>query len=190
MKAIKAIKNGFSKSVERELEDDIQFDERVTSIAIAVFTILSGSYFVAHQTWSTGFFTSKFGILEMLMLYGFLIFWFLSSTSLSIGYKNFSRNLDAFGGCIFATIGIGWLFVVFPFEFAFFADLSPDFLKFLVQWISNDIARLLMVLGFIVHVIFAVYSAIWRISVLKAHARKNFENSNKKGQVVPTVDKI
>jgi hypothetical protein len=39
--------------------------------------------------------------------------------------------------------------------------------------ISNDIARVLMVLGFIVHLVFAVYSAIWRVSVLKARTKKN-----------------
>ncbi len=57
----------------------------------------------------------------------------------------------------FATFAIVWLFVVFSFEFAHFADLSPDFLKFLVQWISNDIARVLMVAGIIVHLGAAVY---------------------------------
>ena len=50
--------------------------------------------------------------------------------------------------------------MVFPFEFAYFADVLPESLRFLVQWISNDIARVLMVLGIIVHLGAAVYSPI------------------------------
>ena len=113
---MKAIKSWFSRQVEEEMKDDIQFGERVGSIALAVFCVLSGLYFVAHQTWSTGFFTTTFGMLEMLLLYGFLIFWFVSSASLSIGRLNLSRNVDAFGGLFFATIGIAWLFLVFLFS--------------------------------------------------------------------------
>jgi hypothetical protein len=170
---MKVIKNWFSRQVEQELEENYELNERVGSIIIAVFTVLSGLYFVAHQMQSTGFFTTKFGILEILMLYGFLSFWFVTSASYSIGRINLSRNVDAFGGCVFATVCIVWLYLVFPFDFTFFADIAPDSLEFLVQWISNNIARVLMVLGFIVHVIFAVYSAIWRVSVLKARSRRN-----------------
>jgi hypothetical protein len=36
----------------------------------------------------------------------------------------------------------------------------PDVLKFLVQWISNDIARGIMVLGTILLVVAAIYSPI------------------------------
>jgi hypothetical protein len=49
---------------------------------------------------------------------------------------------------------------VFPFEFAHFADVSPDSLRFLVGWISNDIARVLMVLAIIVYLGAAVYCPI------------------------------
>jgi hypothetical protein len=170
---MKVIKSWFSRQVEQELEENYELNELGGSIVIAAFTVLSGLYFLAHQTQSTGFFTTKFGMLEILMLYGFLGFWFVTSASYSIGRINLSRNVDAFGGCIFAAVCIFWLYMAFPFDFAYFADMTPDFLKFLVQWISNDIARVLMVLGFVVHVIFAVYSAIWRVSVLKARSHRN-----------------
>jgi hypothetical protein len=70
----------------------------------------------------------------------------------------------------FVTVGIAWLFMVFPFDFAYFADVLPDFLRFLVQWISNDIARVLMVLGIILHLALAVFSTILRVFVRKARA--------------------
>jgi hypothetical protein len=39
--------------------------------------------------------------------------------------------------------------VVFPFNFAHFADVVPDFLAFLISWITNDIARLLLAIGMV-----------------------------------------
>ena len=93
------------------------------------------------------------------MLYGFWGFWIVSAGLEGIfGRRFLSRLVDVFGGIIFATIALTWLLVVFPFEFAYFADVLPESLRFLVQWISNDIARVLMVLAIIVHLGGAVYS--------------------------------
>jgi hypothetical protein len=66
---------------------------------------------------------------------------------------------------ITVTIAVIWLFVVFPFEFAYFADVLPDFLRFLLQWISNDIARVPMVLVIIVAPVMAIYYAIMYVFV-------------------------
>jgi hypothetical protein len=90
----------------------------------------------------------------------------------AFGRKNLSRDIDAFGGTIFVTIGGIWLFVVFPFEFAYFADVLPESLRFLVQWFSNDIARVLIVLWTIVNGAAAVYYGILRVSVRKARAQR------------------
>ena len=48
---------------------------------------------------------------------------------------------------VFGIIASAWfLTVVFPFDFAHFADVVLDFLRFLVSWITNDIARVLIAL--------------------------------------------
>jgi hypothetical protein len=39
--------------------------------------------------------------------------------------------------------------VVFPFNFAHFADVVLGFLAFLISWITNDIARLLLAIGMV-----------------------------------------
>jgi type IV secretory pathway VirB2 component (pilin) len=57
-------------------------------------------------------------------------------------------------------VATAWLLVVFPFDFTYFADVLPDFLRFLVQWISNDIARVIIVLYTIAMGIAAVYAPI------------------------------
>ena len=162
----------FSKRVEGQLKELASVSHGVSwgAIAFAVVFTLIVLYTVAHQMWSTDFFTATFGTFEMLLLYGSLIEWIVVAVLEVFGRKNLSRDIDAFGGLIFVTVGFAWLFLVFPFEFAYFADVLPDFLRFLVQWISNDIARVLMVLGFIVHLAFAVFSGILRVFVRKARA--------------------
>ena len=148
---MKAKESWFSRG-KAEAEKGIPFSERVVGIGIVVFSVLMVLYFVTHQTRSTGFFTPTFSMSEMLMLYGLLILGIISAGLEGVfGLRLYSRLFDVFGGLILAAVCTAWLLVVFPFEFAYFADVLPDSLKFLVQWISNDIARVLMVLGIIVH---------------------------------------
>jgi hypothetical protein len=164
--------NWYSRA-KAEADKGIPFGERVTGIAIVVVFSLIVFYFVAHQTLSTGFFIETFGILEMIMLYGSLIFMIISAALEGIfGQRLLSRLWDAFGGLIFATIGVTWLLVVFPFEFTYFSNVLPDFLRFLVQWISNDIARVLMVLIIIVSLGAAIYTPIAYKFVSLKHSKR------------------
>ena len=154
------VENWFSRA-KAEAEKGIPRNERVVGVAIVVVSVLMVLYFVAHQLWLTGFFTKSFGTLEMVILYGNLIAWIVTGALEGIfGQRLLSRLFDVFGGVIFITISLAWLFVVFPFEFTYFADVLPDSLRFLVQWISNDIAQVLMVLGVIILSIAAVYCPI------------------------------
>jgi hypothetical protein len=157
---MKANESWFSRG-KVEAEKGIPFSERTVGIAIVVFSILMMSYLVAHQVRSTGFFTAAFGRWAMLMLYGVLTLGIISAGLEGVfGQRLYSRLFDVFGGLILASICTVWLVVVFPFEFAHFADVSPDSVSFLVQWISNDIARVLMVLAIIVYLGAALYCPI------------------------------
>jgi len=162
----KATRNWFARHAEAEAKrDTIPYSERVGNIVGVVVGLLVMLYFVAHQMWSTGFFTSKFGTLEMLLFYVSLMFGIVSTALRGLfGRKNLARLFDVFG-LILATVAITWLFVVFPFDFAYFADVLPSFLRFLLQWISNDIAIVLMVLGSIVTLVMAIYTAILYVFV-------------------------
>jgi hypothetical protein len=144
-----------------EADKGVPPNERAVGIAIVVVSVLMILYYVAHQMWTTGFFTTAFGTLEMIMLYGNLTAWIVTGALEGIFARRLlSRLFDVFGGIIFITISFAWLLVVFPFEFAYFADVLPGFLRFLVQWISNDIAQGIMVVGVILLAIAAVYSPI------------------------------
>ena len=99
------------------------------------------------------------------MFYIGLIFGIASPTlKVLFGRKNVVRLIDIIGG-VPGVVAIAWLYIVFPFEFAYFADVLPEFLRFLVQWITNDIARILIILGTVVALINAIYNAILYVLV-------------------------
>ena len=160
MNETKATKNWFARHVEAEAKTDIiSYSKRVGNIVGVGVSFLIVLYFVVHLTGSTGFFTSKFGTLEMLLLYVSLMYGIVEPALKGLfGRKNLARLFNIFG-LMLATVATAWLFMVFPFDFAYFADVLPSFLRFLVQWISNDIARGLMVLGIIATPVIAIYTA-------------------------------
>ena len=161
MKETEATENWFSRG-KAEADKGIPNHERIAGIGF-FFTgsVLMVLYFVAHQMWSTGFFTATFGTIELIMLYGSWVCWIITAGLEGVlGQRLLSRLFDTFGGIIFIAVATAWLLVVFPFDFTYFADVLPDFLRFLVQWISNDIARVVMVLGTIGYLGAAVYAPI------------------------------
>ena len=161
-----------------EAEKGIPFSERVVGISIVVISVLLVLYFIAHQTQSTGFFTAEFGTSEMVMLYGLLILGIISAGLEGVfGQRLYSRLFDVFGGLILAAVCTAWLLVVFPFEFTYFADVLPDFLRFLVQWISNDIAGVIMVIGIIVAPIVASYTAIMYMLVRRELSKPSLKTT-------------
>jgi hypothetical protein len=169
---IGAIRSGFSALVEKEARGADPYEDRGLSIALITAGVLIGSFLVAHQARSTGLFTASFGTTEMLLLYGTLLFWIVTSALIVVGKKDLSRDLDL-GGLFFAAGAAAWLLVVLPFDFAHLADMWPASLGFLAQWISDDIARVLLVLSFVVHLGLAVFSATLRVSVYRTRARQH-----------------
>ena len=160
MSTTESTENWFSRA-KAEANKGIPPNERVVGIVIVVVSVLMMLYYIAHQMWSTGFFTTAFGTFEMIMLYGNLTAWAVTGALEGIfGQRLLSRLFDVFGGIIFITFSLAWLLVVFPFEFTNFANVLPDFLRFLVQWISNDFARVVLVIGIIVFAVASVYSPI------------------------------
>ena len=167
-----SIRSGFSALVEKEARGADPYEDRGLSLALIAAGVLIGSFLVAHQARSTGLFTASFGTTEMLLLYGTLLFWIVTSALIVVGKKDLSRDLDL-GGLVVAAGAAAWLLVVFPFDFAHVADMWPASLGFLGQWISDDIARAVLVLSFVVHMGLAVFSVTLRVSVYRTRARQH-----------------
>lgn len=149
--------NWFSRA-KTTAEKKLLLNERIFGIAIVIVCIFMIMFFRAHQMQLTGFFTSKFSTMEMIMLYGFWVFWIITASLEALLNQRFlSRIVDTFGGVIFAAIAIAWNLVVFPFDFGYFANVLPEFIRFFVQWISNDIALIIMEVLIILHLLAAIY---------------------------------
>ena len=177
----KTTKNWFARRAEAEVKakkDTMPSSERIGSIVGFVIVFLVVLYFVAHQTGFTGFFSSKFNTLEMLLFYGSLLFGIFCTVlgPVRVRHKNLIRLGDVFFN-ITVTVALIWLFVMFPFDFAHLADVLPSFLRFLLQWISNDIARVLMVLGSIAAPIMAIYFAILYVFVRRELSKRTLKTA-------------
>ena len=63
-----------------EADKGASFGDRFTGIVIVFVNVMLIGFFITHQTTSTGFFSSKFGTLEMLLLYGSLVAWIITGS--------------------------------------------------------------------------------------------------------------
>ncbi|MBM3128906.1 MAG: hypothetical protein FJ009_09830 [Chloroflexi bacterium] len=121
---------------------------------IAAMIVLLG-FFAAHQLSHTGFFTDRFGSLEMLALYAPILISFAAPMVRAVtGRQNPARPFDAATNLSLA-IGSLWLAIVFPFDFAHLTAVLPDAIRFIFGWITDDIGRFVLIAQVILGVIFA-----------------------------------
>jgi hypothetical protein len=141
-----------SKWVEKQaLKDNMKNSERGGELVGVIVIGLITLFFYVHQTEATGFFTSSFGGTEALLLYGAILIGMAGPMARFLtGKRNKSRPTELIAS-VFWIVASAWflMMVVFPFNFAHFADIVPDFLAFLVSWITNDIARVLIAIGMV-----------------------------------------
>ena len=77
-----------------------------------------------------------------------------------MGLRLYSRLFDVFGGIEFLLVSTVVLLIIFPFDFQYLADVLPESLRFLLEWVSDDIACVVMVLATIGLLFATVYSPI------------------------------
>lgn len=125
----------------------MKLSERGGELVGVVIIIFVALFFYAHQAWATGFFTPSFGSTEAFFLYGSILAGTLAPVArFAVGRRNDARPAEALAS-MFWVAGSIWLLIVFPFDFAHFGDVLPDFLLFLVGWLTDDIAWVLILLG-------------------------------------------
>jgi hypothetical protein len=74
------------------------------------------------------------------------------------GRRNVSRPPEL-AASVFWITGSAWLFY-FPFNFVHFAGSVPDLLRFLLSWITNDIAKVLFIFGTLGGVVLTVMNPV------------------------------
>jgi hypothetical protein len=120
--------------------------QRWLEFAVVTVMLLLLGFLLYHQSANTGFFTAKFGTLEMVCLYAPIL---LSVTAPVVraftGHRNPARPYEAATSLVLA-LGSLWLLIVFPFNFSHLADTLPSGIRFLLAWFPDDLGKVLLLL--------------------------------------------
>lgn len=162
----------FVKKTEKEMKrDKVPWSERVGEVVAIICTVIVIIFFAIHQTRPTGFFTDEFGTADSVLLYLMILIGVVPAfVRLLLGSRNAARPFDAFSLVVFC-VGSLYFLATFPFDFAHFAEPFPHALEFLIDWISADLAKLLLVLGVITAPFFSVYTFLLYVAVKKRMAQ-------------------
>lgn len=156
-------------------KDTLSSPARAAEVFFVVCMLLLLAFFVYHQSTNTGFFTEKFGPLEMLCLYGPLLFG-ISAPAIRawIGRRNPARPFEA-ATSLFLAAGSLWLATVFPFNFAHLADALPGAVRSLLAWVTDDMGRAVLILQVIIGPISAL-PALWKyFSIRRRESESHFK---------------
>lgn len=141
----------------------------VEPVASIVGTGLLLGFFAYHQIAPTGFFTEQFGPFEMLCLYGPIVLSIAAPIIRALtGQRNPGRPLEVVTNVCMVLAAL-WFLRVFPFDFAHLADALPSVLRFALDWVTNDIGKIILVLQVIVGSLVAVVTLLKFVSVLGHH---------------------
>lgn len=133
-------------------------------ISLVVMLLVFG-FFADHQVAHTGFYTAKFGTMEMVCLYGPMLLSLVAPIVRAVtGRRNPARPFEVVTN-VFLAIAAVYLLLVFPFNFAHLADALPAAFHFVLAWITDGIGRAVLILQIIVGTIWAGVSAWQYLSV-------------------------
>lgn len=142
-------------------KNNLSVPERMGEFILAVMMFLLFGFLAYHQAARTGFFTDKFGLWEMLCLYGPL---FAGMSPLLVrawkGQRHIARPFEIISSLLLAG-GSFWLVMVFPFDYTHLADALPFGLRFILTWVTDDIARVVLILQVIIGLVSAM-ATLWR----------------------------
>jgi hypothetical protein len=139
--------NTESKTHEGNRQEFLTLPQRFGEIVSAIIITLILGFYLYQQFENTGFFTSGFGPWEMFAFYGSILLSLLPPlTRARFGRRNPVRPLETFTN-IFFVFSMIFLLEVFPFDFAHFPDALPQAIRFMFWWLTNDVAKIAMVLA-------------------------------------------
>ncbi len=136
--------------VEKTDKEVLTTSQRWAELISVVVMLLLFGFFAYHQVAKTGFFTAKFGAVEMFCLYGPILLSLAAPVARALnGRRNPARPLEV-ATDLFLAIAALWLLMVFPFDFSHLADALPAAIRFVLAWVTNDIGKVVLILQVIV----------------------------------------
>jgi hypothetical protein len=128
------------------------------------------AFFSYHQWKQTDFFTEKFGPIEMIALYVPIVVSMVAPFQRAIqGHVNPARLTEASSDLLLA-LGSLWLWFIFPFNFAHFADIFPTRMHFAFVWLTDPVGKFILLLQVVVGFISALSNVA---SYLKEQGRQS-----------------
>ncbi len=148
----------FESNWKREAKNDrLKQGERAGQLAGVILSIIVFIFLLVHWADDTGFYSSEFNEMDATVLFGPLLFGMVPSAfRFLVGRKNPSRPLDVVVSVLFVISAIYFL-NYFHFNMEFFADPLPGSLEFLLDWMTEGIARIFLIIG----VIGGTFSVVW-----------------------------
>ncbi len=131
--------------------------ERIADLIFPIVgTLFILGFFLAHQLAHSGFLTDEFGGREMLALYGPMLLAVIPPLArASTGERNPGRLFEVIAN-VGLVIGALWLFFVFPFDFSHLPDVLPEAIRFMFAWITDGIARMVLILQIVIGALTAI----------------------------------
>ena len=145
--------------------DRLRPSERVGQLAGMVIALLVAVYFTVLYSSSSGFFTSKFTTADAVLFFGIAFLGVIPGLVRAvIGHKNVIRPLDVVLS-ISMLVAAAWFLSTFPFDFSHLADALPSSLQFLISWISDGLAKMLMAVAIIASIFIILYTTLLYLAV-------------------------
>lgn len=151
----------WQRHVSREANRDLlKLGERIGNVVAIAFIVIFAVILIDFQVSNNGFFTASFGPVEQFLFYGSLLYGIIPSlVRAATGRRNLGRFADLFGS-LFSIIALSYFLVTFPFDFTALLNYLPANIRPSFDWFTNDLVKLLFMLGIVVTAITMVYNAI------------------------------
>lgn len=162
----------FMNQIEKEAKrDSIPFSEKVGQLVAIAGTVIVLLFIAIHQTRPTGFFTDEFGSGDSVLMYVMVLVGIVPALVRFLkGSRNAARPPDALSLAVFFVGGLYFL-ITWPFDFAYFAAPLPHSLEFLLDWVTDDIGKLLTGIGIVASPFFSVFTFLTYLGVKKRLAQ-------------------
>lgn len=151
--------------------DRIGTGERIGSMVGIVLIIIVTFIFMDAQGRGV-FFTDAFGPVEQMAFYGSLLYGIVPGLIRAIvGQRNVARFAEVVGSLVFA-VAWTYLLTVFPFDFSQLWDYLPEPLGSALSWVSDDLVKLVVVVGIVFSIISVVYNLALYLEVRRELRRR------------------
>ena len=149
----------FEKHVRKEAEKDVlALSDRIGQLVGIALGLLVAWYFLDLYNSGSDFFTSDFDGADAIIFFGIAFLGVAPGLmKVVLGRKNVTRPLDIMLSVV-SLIALAWFLYTFPFDFTYLSEGLPGSLQFLLDWLGDEEAKLLMALGIVIILIVIPYT--------------------------------